>query len=281
MKVLYCGNTAIVIDSNAPICDHKSGKVAQGVYMDEHGELFECSKYETKGDSIANVRRSFGRLKALINCNYDSPEQVALCTLTYSGANMTDNSRLSNDLRQFFKKFRRRRSDFRYVYVKEKHARGGWHVHIIFFFDGVAPQISKEDLASLWGHGRASGQDWTLFSGDINNLGNYLTSMLTDHGDSKVKGSRLMNYESGIRLWNGSQDVRRPVIFDMPPEVAQRFIADLGGSMVSCRSWSVMINADTVVESSRTLYTTAYCNRFFDVSSGDNLSYVNYRRTTY
>ena len=62
-------------------------------------------------------------------------------------------------------------------------------------------------VRDAWGHGFVNVQG---FSGDINNLGNYLCAYLTDDEATGKKGARLANYESGIRLWNCSRGISRP-----------------------------------------------------------------------
>ncbi len=161
---------------------------------------------ETKGDGLHEVRRSFSRLKSLINANYDSPSQVRFLTLTYA-ENMTDNSRISDDWRQFIKRVRKIWGRCRYIYVKEQQGRGAWHLHVILFFDDAAPYMDNAEVAACWGHGFVNVKG---FPDDINNLGNYLCAYLTDDEKASKKGARLRNYPKRVRLYNCSQDVRRP-----------------------------------------------------------------------
>lgn len=164
-----------------------------------------------KGDNLDSVRKSFNRLKMLINCNFDQPDQVRYVTLTYA-ANMTDNARIREDMQKFVRNMKRRFGPFEYIYVKERQARGAWHMHCVLFFPDPAPFMSNTDddhpVRDAWGHGFVNVQG---FSNDINNLGNYLCAYLTDDRAASKKGGRLANYESGIRLYNCSRGVRRPV----------------------------------------------------------------------
>lgn len=79
---------------------------------------------ETKGDNLHSVRQSFNRLKSVINANVRGNDCVRFLTLTYA-ENMTDNARISSDLRQFFKRLRKMYGPMEYLYVKERQARRG------------------------------------------------------------------------------------------------------------------------------------------------------------
>lgn len=210
VKVTDCRNTLIVMKSQKCF-DHKAKieKINDNVYwIKSVGGFGFYKKSEKKKDNIESLKKSFARLKALINCNYESPENVLFITLTYA-ENMTDNALLKDDLKQFFKKMRRRWK-FEYIYTKEQQGRGAWHLHIIFFFAIKAPHIENSLLRKIWGHGFVNIQG---FKSHINNLGNYLCAYLTESAEKSKKGARLLNYESGIRLYNCSAGIKRPETF--------------------------------------------------------------------
>ena len=209
ISITDCRNTIIVThESVAPPDEARIEKVDDTHYrVKSTGELLEYKeRSETKGDNHESALKSFARLKAIINCNYETPSWCKFLTLTYK-QNMQDNERIREDLQPFMRKLHRKYGDFEYIYVKEKQARGAWHVHMILFFDDVAPWMDNEDVRKLWGHGFVNVQG---FRDDINNLGNYLCAYLTDGGRNSKKGVRLDNYESGIRLFNCSKGVKRP-----------------------------------------------------------------------
>ena len=155
IKVLDCVNTIIVThESVIPPEEARIEKVDDGHYrVKRTGEVREYKpKSETKGDNTESLLKSFARLKALINCNYNSPEDVRFITLTYA-ENMTDNSRLSGDLQYFLRKMKQEYGAFEYIYVKESQKRGAWHIHMIAFFKDGAPYMPNETVRNLWGHG--------------------------------------------------------------------------------------------------------------------------------
>lgn len=61
---------------------------------------------------------------------------------------------------------------------------------------------------------------------DANNLGNYLCAYLTDDKDTGIKGARLLNYEAGVRLYNCSRDIIRPIERSISFEDYKKLIAD-------------------------------------------------------
>lgn len=214
IKAVDCGST--VIFRHCPFEPSEESRIEK---LDDRHYLVkstrEVRRYsersEVKGDNLRSVRQSFNRLKSLINANAASPESVRYVTLTYA-ENMTDNSRISRDLRGFFRRMRALFGPFEYIYVKERQARGAWHMHCVLLFEGPAPFMpNTEDdhpVRDAWGHGFVNVKG---FDGDVNNLGNYLCAYLTDDDQSSKKGARLANYESGVRLYNCSKGVCRPV----------------------------------------------------------------------
>ncbi|MEG1916756.1 MAG: hypothetical protein RR061_08765 [Muribaculaceae bacterium] len=181
------------------------------VYSAREFRFYKPRETGTKRDNMRSIKRAFNNLKKLINCNYGEPSHVRFVTLTYA-ENMTDNKRISGDFRRFYRRAVAAYGDFRYIYVKEQQARGAWHLHCFFFFDTTAPYMPNTDdnhpLRDMWGHGFVT---ITSVREDVNNLGNYLCAYLTDDKETGKKGSRLLNYDSGMRLYNCSRDCARPI----------------------------------------------------------------------
>lgn len=257
IKYLDCRNTAMLVHCPFFPPEHRRiRKVNDEVYYitstQEFG--FYKPKAETKGDSLDSVRKSFNRLKALINCNYDSPDQIKYITLTYA-ENMTDNSQLRKDLQPFFRKMHRMYGDFEYLYVKEQQGRGAWHIHMVLFFPCPAPYMPNNDddhpVRDAWSHGFVNVKG---FSNDINNLGNYLCAYLTDDKAESKKGGRLMNYESGIKLYNCSRGVKRPVSSCMTYEQYLDFVSDEENLLISDSETSIVFDSGQQHSIKRELY---------------------------
>lgn len=177
------------------------------VHSTEEFRPYNHGETGTKQDHVRSIKRAFNNLKKLINCNYETPSHVRFVTLTYA-ENMQDNSRISGDFRRFLRRCKQRYGDFRWLYVKEKQGRGAWHLHCLFFWDSPAPWMDNDEVLGMWGHGFVTIE---AVKEDVNNLGNYLCAYMTDDKETGKKGARLMNYEAGVRLYNCSRDVRRPV----------------------------------------------------------------------
>lgn len=246
VKLTDCRNTLLVTYMPFfPPTEPRAVRVNEWYYYVPSSQEFRPyrDKSQTKGDNLDSVRKSFNRLKALINCNYESPESVRFVTLTYA-ENMTDNDRIRSDMRYFLRNMKRRFGSFEYIYVKEKQARGAWHMHCVFFFPGEAPYMPNtpddHPVRDAWGHGFVNVR---AFSGDINNLGNYLCAYLTDDAATSKKGARLANYESNIRLYNCSRGVKRPVSYQVSYEEA-RLLEDDENFCLLSESSSVIFDSD-------------------------------------
>lgn len=216
IKLVDCRHTAHVT-----LCQHRPRKepVIDRInddcyYVRSSSEIRfydRTDKTHTKSDNIRSIKRAFNNLKKLINVNYETPENVRFITLTY-GDNMQDNKRISKDYQRFIRRMRGAYGYFRWLYVKEQQGRGAWHLHCLLFFDDKAPYMPNNDydhpIRDMWGQGYVTIE---AVRKDANNLGNYLCAYMTDDKETGKKGSRLLNYESGVRLYNCSRDIYRPI----------------------------------------------------------------------
>ena len=215
IKLVDCRNTQhVTLCSYVPPTEPRIDRINDSCYYvrsTEEIRFYDREKTGTKKDNVKSIKRAFNNLRKLINCNYDKPSYIKYVTLTYA-ENMQDNSRIRLDFQQFVRRMKAKYGAFEYIYVKEKQRRGAWHLHCVFFFDHPSPYMpNTEDdhpVRDMWGQGFVNVKG---FSDDINNLGNYLCAYFTDDKETGKKGSRLMNYESGVRLYNCSRGVRRPV----------------------------------------------------------------------
>lgn len=253
IKLLDCRNTAMIVHCPFyPPTHPRAIRVNEWFYYVPSSQEFRPyrEKSAVKGDNLDSVRKSFNRLKALINCNYDTPDQIRYVTLTYA-ENMTDNARLRKDLQPFFRKLRRAYGDFEYIYVKERQGRGAWHVHMIMLFPCPAPYMANEDVRGYWGHGFVNVKG---FSNDINNLGNYLCAYLTDAEEGSKKGGRLMNYETGIRLYNCSRGVRRPVSSSITYDEYLEIVGDEENMLLSESESVIFVSSERPMKIKRELF---------------------------
>lgn len=241
IKFRDCRNTVQVTLLNyVPPCEARIDKVNDDFYyVRSTHELRLYNKTATvRGDNKRSIRRAFNNIKAIINCNYESPENVRFLTLTYA-ENMTVKERIPKDAHRFFRRLRGAYGSFEYLYCKERQGRGAWHLHVVVFFDHRAPYMENEDVAAMWGHGFVNVQG---FSDDINNLGNYLCAYLTDDKDTGKKGARLLNYEAGVRLYNCSKGIARPIERTMSYDEYMELRSDKGIKEVSARESNLTLD---------------------------------------
>lgn len=202
------------------------------------GEILEFEKADNRGDSADSLRKTFKRLRYLVNGNFKGDKNELFITLTYA-ENMMDQERLYKDFKNFMKRFRnklkKKSSELDYISVVEPQERGAWHMHVLMRFNGQKSVfVPSKLLEDVWGHGFVKIQ---RIEG-VDNIGAYLTAYLSDveipekienmeefeallgkevvirevNGEQKrfVKGGRLWRYPSGMNLYRSSRGIEEP-----------------------------------------------------------------------
>lgn len=210
-------------------------KISSNEYLDKlTGEIKEYQKTDNRSQSRNELRRTFKRLRDIVNCNVSDPKNCRWVTLTYA-ENMTDSVKLYRDCEKLIKKLRYRYGKFEYIQVAEPQGRGAWHIHMVMIFDKKAPYIDNKDMASIWGHGFTKTQKMD----NNDNLGAYLSAYLGDveldsvkddvramsecvgleikevDGKKYIKGGRLHMYPTGFNIYRCSRGIKRPLVEDM------------------------------------------------------------------
>lgn len=211
-------------------------KISANEYLDKlTGEIKEYQKTDNRSQSKNELRRTFKRLRDIVNCNVTEPKNCRWVTLTYA-ENMTDTKKLYRDCEKFIKRLRYRYGKFEYIQVAEPQGRGAWHIHMVMVFDKKAPYIDNKDMSDIWGHGFTKTQKMD----DNDNLGAYLSAYLGDieikdgqimdfetienclglpvkevDGKKFVKGGRLHMYPTGFNIYRCSRGIKRPIVEDM------------------------------------------------------------------
>lgn len=214
------------------------------------GEVKEFQKSDHRGQNENSLRKTFKKLRYLINNNFKGASNELFFTTTYK-ENMTDLKRLYSDVDKFMKRLRykyRNQTTVEYINVVEPQSRGAWHCHMLLRFDDLESVfIPNNDLADLWGHGFTQ----TKRLQDVDNIGAYLTTYLTDFeldqfdtldfkqalamdkreivvrdvdGADKrfIKGGRLPMYPSGMNIFRKSRGIVYPDRIKMTYEKAQK-----------------------------------------------------------
>jgi hypothetical protein len=144
--------------------------------MNETGEVLEYQHNENRGQNIAGLKKTFAKIRRLVNANFTGAENELFVTLTYA-ENMTDPARLYRDFDRFMKRLRYRYGDLSYFSVVEPQERGAWHCHVLLRLnDRESAFLPHSDLLALWGQGFV----WIRRMQGVDNLGAYLTAYLAD-----------------------------------------------------------------------------------------------------
>ena len=212
-------------------------------------ETGEVKKYNhqkcNRSENVQSTRKSFEKLRDILNANIKNPSHCLFVTLTYK-ENMTDNNKLYDDFRKFNMRFmtycnKNKIHKPEYINVVEPQGRGAWHCHVIYIFNKKAPYIPNNDISDIWKKGFTSTRK---LQGNVDNIGVYLTAYLTDvefneipdisllddiskkdiktvelvdkNGNktskSYIKGLRLKMYPKGMNIFRHSKGIKQPII---------------------------------------------------------------------
>lgn len=195
------------------------------------GEVKEFeNNSENRSDNLNSLRKTFRKLRGVINSNFKGLANELHITLTYV-ENMTDQKRLYQDFEKFYKKlkYQNRDKELAYISVVEPQGRGAWHCHLLVKAIGKKSfYIPYDELLEQWGHGHV----WIKSLKDIDNIGAYLSAYLSNveisddkeaedgqevlikevEGVTKkfIKGGRLHYYPPGMNLFRTSRNIKRP-----------------------------------------------------------------------
>lgn len=215
-------------------------KINQDLYMlNETGEVKEYKHTDNRSEDVRSLRRTFKKIRHIINYNFGGRDNELAFTLTYA-ENMTDVKRLYNDFRKFFMRLRYRYGqDIDYFSVIEPQGRGAWHCHVLLRFNALCKvYIPNEEIAQMWGQGFVTVK---AIRKDVDNLGAYLSAYLGDieltpenqrviaeccpgdfggyelktvevEGVQKrfIKGGRLHLYPTGMNIYRKSRGIKVP-----------------------------------------------------------------------
>lgn len=214
-------------------------KLNKNEYMiRDTGEVKEYKKSENRAQNIAGLKKTFKKIRDLINNNFTGASNELHITLTYA-ENMQDTKRLYDDFKNFIKRFKYRfRHDFDYMCVVEPQGRGAWHCHLLIRFNDVEKiYIPNKEIADVWGNGFTH----TDSLEGIDNIGAYLSAYLGDieiteevvndmvmNGHTRlerleikevevdglkkkfIKGGRLHYYPPGMNIYRKSKGIKFP-----------------------------------------------------------------------
>lgn len=228
-------------------------KISKTEYvLKETGEIFEYNLSQNKSENLASLKKTFRRIRDLINNNFDGSQNELHVTLTYA-ENMIDTKRLYSDFKAFWKRFvRKYGAEFDYLSIVEPQARGAWHFHVLI--KGKSPEklfLPNHEIAALWKQGFTS----TKSTHGVDNMGAYITAYLADlelneenaqmmsfdglknaeiktvevEGKEKrfVKGARVHMYPSGMNIVRSSRGIVPPEVEQLSYKKAKKIVGDV------------------------------------------------------
>ena len=203
------------------------------------GEVKKFSMSETRADNVNSLKKTFKKLRYLINNNFVGATNEFFVTLTFapdsSGwrPNVSDTDYLGKTIKAFLRRLKRKYGLIEFVRVLEPHADGHAHFHVLLRFDDFDKvYIANKDLNELWGHGFVKINSLK----DVDNIGAYVSAYFTDielddksfidecaidskshkidvveKGNKKfIKGGRLKYYPTGVQIFNKSKGLKYP-----------------------------------------------------------------------
>lgn len=228
-------------------------KLDSDSYVDlQTGEIKEFEKTVNRSQLENSLRKTFNKLRELINTNFDGSENELFVTLTYKGELQTkDTKRVYTDFDKFMKRMKykyRDASTIDYINVLEPHATGNFHMHVLMRFNDLESiYIQNSEMAQIWGNGFVTIQSLK----GIDNIGAYLSAYLADieipedkannlvghpnlmekdvKGKKKkfLKGARLIYYPTGVNIYRKSKGIREAEIEKMSYKTAQKKVGSV------------------------------------------------------
>lgn len=235
-KTAYCkktvsGNVIEYTEMSSMPSQPPTIKLSKSEYINTlTGEICEYSQSADRSENTDSLRKTFRKIRDIVNANCISPQCLHWVTLTYAD-NITDTKTVYRDFDNFRKRFYRYcdkigRNRPEYISVLEPQARGVWHIHLILIWDNKRPFIDNNGtFAPMWGHGFTKIQACP----NSDNLGAYLSAYLGDipvseysgditkapiktvKGKKYIKGGRLSLYPVGTNIYRHSRGIKKPV----------------------------------------------------------------------
>lgn len=278
-RVKFCGNvTEVTTFEKKPRAPDIKRLDKDHYEVGSTGEVREFEHHETRGGNPREVKRSYSKMRDLVNANVLDGEQIRMITLTYR-ENMTDCKRLYHDFEHFWKRWQRYSQNHdiapcEYISIPEPQLRGAWHMHSLLIWPRAAPKfIDFKDVGALWGHGWV---DQRLGDGYVtaDNIGAYLTAYfenvpadqleLAELMSGKIeivdktyyvdgvevtkkfaKGLRIGLYPAGFQIFRHSKGCKKPIVKDMPYKTAKEKAGARTPTFSKC--WDVKADDGTVV----------------------------------
>lgn len=170
-------------------------KLNKNEYMiNETGEICKYKHTENRQQNIDSLRKTFKKIRNIINYNFTGAKNELVFTLTYA-ENITDTKRLYVDFKKFMKRLRykyQKQTKIEYMSIVEPQGRGAWHCHVLLkFVDVKKIYIPNNEIWNMWSSegykdklDGGEGYDYTkvkaIKTKGVDNIGAYLSAYLGD-----------------------------------------------------------------------------------------------------
>lgn len=221
-------------------------KLSAVEYVDlKTGEIREFERTENRSQGVNSLRKTFNRLRELINTNFEGLPNELFVTLTYR-LQTNDPKVVYEDFKNFIKRLKYKYKDtttIDYINVLEPHASGNFHMHVLMRFNDLETiYIPNAELAEIWSNGFVQIQSLK----NVDNIGAYVSAYLADievpedkakkleghpdliekevAGQKKkfMKGARLVFYPTGVNIYRKSKGIREAEKEKMSYKTAQK-----------------------------------------------------------
>jgi len=200
---------------------NKIKKINKNEYVDiTTGQIKQYNLSDKKSENIESLKKTFSRLRDLINNNFQGLENEVHLVLTYK-ENMQCNKRLYSDVDIFLKKWKYWfGKNYEYINVIEPQGRGAWHCHLLIKESNYNKlYIPWQKIKKIWTHGNIHINKLN----NIDNIGMYLSAYFTDietnvdfnktvNNKRYKKGGRLHLYPKDMKLYRHSKNIKPPEI---------------------------------------------------------------------
>jgi len=228
-------------------------KISKTEYMIiETGEVMEYKVGENRAENKESLRKTFKKIRQLINTNFTGEKNELAFTITYDSL-MTNTKVLYNDFKHFMEKLRKKYSNVEYISVVEPQGSGSWHCHILLkFMELNKIYILNKEINEMWGHGFVTVK---AIKQNVDNLGAYLSAYLGDipldegqgseggfikeveiNGKKKkfIKGGRLHMYPPGMNIYRASRGIKQPTKEYMRYDKAKKIVGAVTPNYSTC-----------------------------------------------
>lgn len=224
-KVSVCGELIAIKATKSYRSEPSIKKIDKDRYVVlSTGEIRYFNKNEETTPDSNKFKDRLEMLKLIINSNFNGTPNERFITLTYKEP-MFDTKELICDFDKFWRRFKRRYPNCKFIRICEPHRNGSWHFHILL--KDIANEelvIDEEKLLKIWKNGSVNIKPIN----DVYGLSLYFFPSFDKNGKGKAKEKfkRLKFYPKGFNVYSKSREIANPVWEIVSTEQIQEITKD-------------------------------------------------------